>query len=603
MKALILCFLVAIINCNAWKGYDWKTEEKLEINLKTYMNNYPSQIRYSYSICSIYIFNNYSTTFADIANHFLMNNSNCSHFIFNAKTMKFSGKVDHYKYSQSDFIFLESISEIPFFVEQSLNTHLWNPNGDTHILISASNGDAQFLDYLKFMWKKGIYNYVIVLLYDNLKVIKYNPFINEVIDITNCKTCLYLNDVIKNMSGYKLRICIFEHEPYLKKINNTWVGEGMDVIKDIVKGLNATSEFIENEKKFTKAIHVLNFGSDVCLSPIFRFALQFGEKNLSIDYIYDKVNKLVVVLPKGKPKIVIAKVFLIFDLTTWLILIFLLFLFSGCFKLLSKFYKEKKTFTLWCLQAVQIFFQHPITKIHHYKKYLTLSLSAWILFTLIINIVVQTNLFSTFIRKEYPNGINTIQEIKDKRIVLIGKKVHVTQVSSKFPNNQLIIQNVSEIFKRLLAHDTSVGYILEHELAIVFTNHIKDDDYSSIFHIVTESIGHGFNVFMVQKLSPYLNSVERIINLRKEFSVSKIKVIELKNKDEQKEIICLDDLYGTFLLLLGGQALAFMVFIFELYGNKIKTYILKRGSRKYSRCIHEKFHGRQETPTSLVLIP
>ncbi|KAG5899383.1 hypothetical protein JTB14_036871 [Gonioctena quinquepunctata] len=390
-----------------------------------------------------------------------------------------------------------------------MDAEVWDTKGLTHLMICSDDNPVEIQSYMDFLWRNyQDLDYVIVLLYENLHILSYNPFKVEVKDIKQCPTCPFFTRFIDNMYGYPMRILIFEYPPVLEFSDGKWIGDDYKRIEDFAEWLNFTPEF-HVPAGVTKAISSLRKNeADMCAVRIFRFDTYARAMNV-IEPTYIDENKLVILVPKAELLPSYQNILYIFEGKTLVCLLICLVLISIATKFVSRIDKLDAGFAKCLLDSWRIILQSALPYIHSRPTWTGMVLLFWILFSNVLNTAIQTKMLAAFIKPNFLDDIHTLEELRKSELPIYGQALLVKAVPAEYGLGEQFEIAMASTIDAMLKKREPGAYLLKENAALMYLEFIENQYGSSYFHLIEETLVPGYDIFFFQKNSPYLPTFKR----------------------------------------------------------------------------------------------
>ncbi|KAG5893774.1 hypothetical protein JTB14_005441 [Gonioctena quinquepunctata] len=464
---------------------------------------------------------------------------------------------------QEHFVFLDSIESIPDFVDELVESLQWNHRQHFHFIICNDGGDIENLRfYLDIMWKKGLYYYVVaVWLSGNLKIVTYNPFKGELVDIGMSSTWKYFKQHLKNLHGYKVQMVIFELPPTLQKIDGEWIGDDIEKMNQILTILNGSSQLRETEIAVAWKTFV-ETSSDFSATSTFQILLTIHNYTVKIlaDTLFCRQNKMVVLVPDGfVPQYLLAFSFY----NDWVGITSLVTLLTVTifYRILTRYYQRRHTLIDAFIDLWRILLQGSAASLHRYPKAISRFLFGCILFSFFFNAVILSTMLSNLINPKKEN-IKTLSELKESGLDIYATVEYAGIISENYGLcDQVKIASQVEM-DGMLKNRSQSAFVMKQTAARYYQDLIKPKKHLPSYHVVEESILDGQDAFIFRKNSPYLKTFQYLMLIIRSSLIPR----ETKETTEtvENEKINLHDLQAAFLFLFSGYMLTFVVFFSEV---------------------------------------
>ncbi|KAJ3663162.1 hypothetical protein Zmor_007468 [Zophobas morio] len=547
----------------------------LEDQFKKYIVNY--QRFKNDSSCSYTNVNSEDTQ--DVSNLFIKHNQCASVVVGDNFTA--SGYIPKL---QATFIFLKTVQEIVTQIGKLRKHKFWNSRKENHFVICRRVNDIKFLPGLmQTIWKQHILNFVVVLVWKRLEIFSYNPFKEEVINVTSHKFWhLHLfPDKLSNLYGYQLRVSLFSYFPLITKENGEWMGEDYIRLQLVTSMINATFKIIEPpENTFFGGAYndVMNDVTDFCF--ISHYYMHYLYQGAEYTYTHQPDQIIAVVPFQHQTLFHSYTIFSIFNITVWvssISMITILVIFTTIINLL-----KTKVVQINCLEYFSACLGNYLPSFDTKPFTIKIVLLIFILTCIIIRTAFQCFLISTFLTPKPDDKITTISEFR---------KSNLNIYTSAFLANMILFNenlgarvfNMSgpERTKRLYSLDTSASYIITLTLANKFMATVKSKYARPPFYILEEALVPGMDMYFFQRHSPYLEKFDECLLRQKQYALSEIRIhsgSSLKENISRSEnshiALRMEHLQSVFHIFEIGLGLSVIVFMCEiLFKNRRKLII------------------------------
>ncbi|KAJ3663163.1 hypothetical protein Zmor_007469 [Zophobas morio] len=541
----------------------------LEDQFKKYIVNY-QRFKNDYS-CSYINVNSEDTK--DVSNVFIKHNQCPSVVVGDNFTA--SGYIPKL---QATFIFLKTIQDIVTQIGKLRKYRLWNSRKENHFVICRRVNDIKFLSGLmQTIWKQRILNFVVVFVWKRLEIFSYNPFKEEVINVTSYKLWhLHLfPDKLSNLYGYQLRVSLFNNFPLTTKENGEWIGEDYVRLQLVTSMINATFRIIESpENSLYDGAYddIMNDVTDFCF--ISHYYMHYLYQGAEYTYTHQP-DQIVAVVPFQHQSLFHNyTVFSIFDITVWvssICMITILVIFTTMVNLL-----KKKVFRINCLQYFSTSLGNPLTNFGTQPFAIKILFLIFILSCIIFRTAFQCFLISTFVTPKPEEKMTTIAEFRESNL-----NIHTTAflanmiLFNEHLSDRVFNISAPERIKRLYSLDTSASYAIILTFANKFMESLKSNYAKPPFYILEEALVPGMDTYFFQRHSPYLEKIDECLLRLKQYALSEKRVYTSsyfkRNFTRSRSpviVLGVEHLQSVFHILTVGLLLSVLVFICEIVVKK-----------------------------------
>ncbi|CAH0560438.1 unnamed protein product [Brassicogethes aeneus] len=485
-------------------------------------------------------------------NSYRFNNENvCPYMVLDKQLNKLNGT--YWPLINFAFAFLDKPDDINKTLSTLLSTTIWNPRQKTIFIISETPKDFPVANFMKFLWSYNLIKFIVIIGYEDFHIYTYNMFAdNKVINLKVNEVGEYFTKTNLNFNLHPLNAILFNYKPSLFKVGNQWKGTDYGIYLTYVKMLNASVHLLECDFFDTAFDNIKHGVGDIVIVSHFR-TNRINNFDISLPTAMDK---LVLLIPRTDA--VNFEYFWNEENYYFCLGIMIVFM---CVVVVLKLMKCEHT----VLTAWRILFQSSVPQLDHINGKLKWFLGLWIITSLIMSNVFSSTLSSSLLAPKYKSKLNTIREI-----VSLNVTIRVLPYYKKLVPEEL------ELEPLLVADNTFTGqevtpnnyYLMRQDMAEYYQDTVFGPDGDPYFYILDEAVTYGFQFYIFQKNSPYLNIINKIMQYEKEFVLSRPFLnknnYEQKNKNLKSrkftfttELLMLLNLYGFWVLVFIGEIIAF----------------------------------------------
>lgn len=510
-------------------------------------------------------------------------------------------------YPQHNFILFSQNQEDLFEIIQNLKNEdaIWpNCNNPTDkvviVLLSYSNLREIFLK----LWELNIINTIIIApVRENFKLIKANPFdnsnncgknIQKFTNILCSETNIKINflNIPKKLTNCSFKTFLFYKlyiYPLFGNVSNGFSGVLLEPLKLVAERTDLNLIFLEDvgEKIQKQLINnniyfvdnlIENNTMDYILYPVIAF---MDTCNHTISYYHDSYFWVV---PKERKLSNVEILAVIFAWSTWIGIIVAISVISICWWYFIKLQNinARNTFVKSLMDMFSLALGYGLKNIPASVS-LKALLVAYLIFVIHIILYYQTKLSSLLTRPPFEKGINTIEELIDSNLVvkvlpyLKNRLANSTDAFTKRVYNKLIYRTHGEDYNVL---DAIANY---RNIASPILKIILEEYHSSKVKAISKTFLVNFDTSIRHRIGdPLIPRIEQLLVYISEsgFSVKwsrQCKKIVFQNEMEENTEIVLtfQHLQGSFVILVTGLCLAFLIFLAELFFNETKLWSIK----------------------------
>ena len=388
-----LVVIITLVPCLNHCLLQFSVNDTVAKELQKYFVTYKQHISKNYSSCS-YI-NVHLPLTRDISN-LLIQENDCPSI-----TVTTSVNYPQYVFTEGNFIFLETASDIGKTVMQLQGYSFWNSRFENHFIICQAVPSDHFLeDLLDYIWNKNVLNFVLVFVEKHFEVFSYKPFTQE--NVMNFFNYLQSDgnlfpDKLMNLNGYNLRVLMFDLPPSAVKFKNEWYGPDYQQLKMVMSMMNATFSIIEHKQNGTEHFEEA-FRSIRAHETDFCFVSHFQEVQYykSVEYTYPhRTNALVLLMPITQDIRKKRNLLSIFSLTIWILFIILIATTFASIKLANRQQVLGKSSWVSFLHIWSAFLGYPITNMWKKKPLVQYQLLLFIMMCLVFRTAFHCFLISS----------------------------------------------------------------------------------------------------------------------------------------------------------------------------------------------------------------
>ncbi|KAF7284607.1 hypothetical protein GWI33_021799 [Rhynchophorus ferrugineus] len=337
-----------------------------------------------------------------------------------------------------------------------------------------------------------------------------------------------------------------------------------NVSNALKKALNATMRLqilAANELRFDYIVSsVSKSDAQCCLktqSISYQRIAQEYVNNVTYSYPH-MMNHIVALVPKPKQT---SHWKLIFGILKIKYAIFIV-LSSAVFSFLEKvlYRSDNNSFLMYILVSFKI----PVSKFTVRKSTLK---ATWIIATFFLSIFFDNEVLHAILNREFETRIKTLKELQQTNLPIYY-----------FENVSLNIryQQIPRLKWRYLLFDNKVEAVflspyLSADMYIKYFANIKQNFH---YEIMEEVVMPAFGAYICKKRSPFLTVFDRVSLKVREFGINDRVPYKYRKIDIKENTLKFDDFKGTFLILIVGNIMGLVVFLWEIgIRNKIQNIL------------------------------
>ncbi|KAJ3663157.1 hypothetical protein Zmor_007463 [Zophobas morio] len=503
----------------------------------------------------------------DVLTIFLKEN-NCPSIIVDENFIETDDEVIK---SKDSFIFINNITGVDESIDQIRGYTFWSSRSHNHFIICSSVDNTNFLpNLLQTIWENRIVNFVVVFVFDFLQIFSFNPFKNEMLNLTRRRRNFFPNKV-KNLYGHQLRVSLWADWPLTVHENGEWSGDDYEMLQLVMEMVNATLAIVEppsilNYAGLIKDVQTNN--SDFCFTTFFLRQKNETPSNIECSYPHEK-NEFVVLIPYDSNHIKKTTVMSIFYPSVWATFTVLLILTA----LVSSFSQQSiRHFIKFFLYSFGVVIGSVFPFLQKRNLSLKVNVIVFIWNCIVFRTAFQSFLISTSMTPSSYVHIKTIPELRDSQIQIRATRTMINLIPRDYNlQEQIVPIDLNKRQAQLKARETSAAFLINSfkaEKLIVYWKNLKS---ASPFYMMQQALLPGSGTFIFQKHSPYLDTINECLQFQKQFGLSKEKTGHDKTRKTEGGVVplSLKHLQFIFSVLVWGLVVAFFVFLGEIIHEKI----------------------------------
>lgn len=453
----------------------------------------------------------------DIVNEFIRNTSPLPVIIFNDEEVKAISKlIERPKFI---FVFVDFVDIIEDRLQNSDTYTFLNVRAFMFFTVCFPVNDILWVErILKLIWKNNILNFILVYYHESLELVSYNPFEEEIINLTNtngsdAKKDIFINR-LHNMNGYQLRVGFFADPPRIVEINKEFYGMDYMILKGFIRRLNATmklivpSENTVNERYYKQYTDILSENSD--FGFVGCFTIVEAPTDVTTSYPR-KMDDLVVLVPCASAVPQFYYIFMVFGKAVWLLTIgsfFLTLLYNVL--VLRCLLNECENYLELLLEAYNML---KFGTSNHGFASLKLLPLFWIFICAILDSLFCSLLTSGLITPKFGQNMETLDELKANNVTITIHEFGAKAVKGQYPLNLIKLATVDEIMEKLIRQNTDSAYAVQMSIAELITAKVFKEDGRSVYHIMKEHLVPGYLVYLFPINSPYVDEANKYLTV------------------------------------------------------------------------------------------
>nr|CAI5870351.1 unnamed protein product [Callosobruchus analis] len=477
------------------------------------------------------------------------------------------------------FLFVENAAQMKSFLRSSHKYELYSVRSRFQFIFCLKVLRNQWINRtLKYVWNKGVFNFVLVYVFYSLEKVSYNDFHDvKVMNLTTKRALsrILFPDKTKNLKGRELEVGVYEEFPKIKKIGEKWDGEDIRILTNIIGMSNATLKI----KELPRPKNFYDISEMMGDSTEFRFirrSLHFGYEKLIYVQPF-RMDSLVAFVPRSHVKLKhLASFFSIYNASSAAAMVLLI--------IVVAFVVEASRDMSFFAAAywASYLFGTCVKNLRNKSNSTKIVFLSWTVFGLINGVVLQTTLTTMLLRREHDPEIDTIEQLRDSNMTIYIDLGHLNLVP-KILLAQCVFSNSTDIYQKFMDDTQAEDVYVFLESSI---NAIKRETSTkaSSFRVMKETLVPGFTVYLFHRQSPWYDMVNN--NFRAMFDYVYLNryqfTVRRSRKRRQRRQLDLDSQSLTFhhwksifSAILVCYLVTFIVFIGELMWKYTKNNYFK----------------------------
>ncbi|RZC39564.1 hypothetical protein BDFB_011123, partial [Asbolus verrucosus] len=479
--------------------------------------------------------------------------------------------IPEYVSTQGNFIFLEAATTIGETIEEIQKYPFWKSRNENHFIICTPVVGTEFLpNFLNYLWRNNILNFVVVFVYKQLEVFSYNPFNNnEIINLTNraYHSDTLFPDKLKNLNGYELKVSIFPTIPMTMKIKEEWYGRDYQQLKMVTSIMNATFSLLEPPAENENFSHKHAYKDIISGKTDFCFVSHFHEMNHfeGVEFTYPHQNNALVILMPITQNIKKRRNLLsIFKVTIWILITVLIATITVALKLANNLHKDlpgAQFLHVWaCFLGVSFPYlrrKHPVIKY---------QLIMLLLMTIVFRTAFHCLLISSFVNRGSVDKITNISDLENVDLKIYTSESFGRIVSKSYGlHKKFVFISRRERNKLIYNVEPDVAFLETLIFAESFLHGLKIQEKNVPYYILPELLVPGFDNYIFQKYSPYLGKVNECLMKELQYGLSNNlfrykPYVPGNGTDDDNIVLNMLHMHSVFyLLILGHHQLVYQI--------------------------------------------
>jgi hypothetical protein len=411
-------------------------------------------------------------------------------------------------------------------------TQRWHTSKETSFVVCKPvQNTTTLFEILGTMWSQKFLDFVVVYYDQNLRIVTYNPFTEEIVDLE--AQPLFPNK-LKDLAGYRIKVAMFDNPPVLRLFPGGCRGKDCDYLRLVAFAMNATVQIVATPaaKQYAGVGEaLLNSEADFSFMGVMR-----GPDVADLEVFHTQMETgIVAVLPSHRPHTV--NILTIFNNEIWTCLTILLLTLYALTKITKKY---RRAFNLFVL-----------------------------LFTTVpsaFSNIFQSGISSILTIAKHDDSVNTIEALKTSnmplltfpRVVPIVNKIHnFSQPIQTFPKK--------ELYEMIERRDNDKVFVLPVGVALEFV------ERSDMYRIMRESLVPDMKVYLFPKRSPFLKQIHQIfVHLGDGGFIRRITTSGRKHLEDDDVYLTMKHLQTVLCFVSGGYAVSVVAILVECVKGRKK---------------------------------
>ncbi|KAF5272701.1 hypothetical protein FQA39_LY07728 [Lamprigera yunnana] len=370
------------------------------------------------------------------------------------------------------------------------------------------------------MWEKNILNVFFVSFVNDVEVIGYNPFTNEIENYTTIENYPRMfNDKARKLNGYEITVGIVEDVPRCVYHKSQVYSTDKIIMQGVLKLLNGTinEKFYSNESFPYLNNLVLNGELECTYIRQFVFRKHFGKIQFSYPY---HIDAAVIMIPSPKYLPNYLNILFVFRIKLWTCLVGICILITVVTSIIDKasidlrslVYRESSIF-----QTLRALMNLPSTEINEslFSKKLLFLFCVWL--TLFFQTLFKTTLTSALIKPQRYEKITTLEGLgrSEFDIYVFPKNKFLRKDGRDLLTDKFKEATKSEIVNMIMSGNEAHVYVCTSiECADILLRRTHNKFKRDVFYTLKEVFVPGHRAYAFSNKSCYLEAINRTVGMR-----------------------------------------------------------------------------------------
>jgi hypothetical protein len=411
-------------------------------------------------------------------------------------------------------------------------TQRWHTSKETTFVVCKPvQNSTTLLEILGTMWSQKFLDFVVVFYDQNLRIVTYNPFTEEIMDLE--AQPLFPNK-LKDLAGYRIKVAMFDNPPVLRLLPGGCRGKDYDYLRLVAFAMNATVQIVATPaaKQYAGVGEaLLNNEADFSFMGVMR-----GPDVADVEVFHTQMETgIVAVLPSHRPHTI--NILTIFNNEIWTCLTILLLMLYALTKITKKY---RRAFNLFVL-----------------------------LFTTVpsaFSNIFQSGISSILTIAKHDDSVNTIEALKTSNMPLLtfSRVVPIVNIIHNF-SQPIQTFPKKELYEMIERRDNDKVFVLPVDVALEFV------ERSDMYRIMRESLVPDMKVYLFPKKSPFLKQIHQIfVHLGDGGFIRRITTSGRKHLEDEDVYLTMKHLQTVLCFVSGGYAVSVVAILVECVKGRKK---------------------------------
>ncbi|KAG5893773.1 hypothetical protein JTB14_005440 [Gonioctena quinquepunctata] len=443
--------------------------------------------------------------------------------------------------------------------------HFTNRANIQYIICSRVDGKKWLPMTLKKIWKRNIFNFVMVYVYEGLEVISYNAFnrvkITNLTDENRSSSVLFPNK-LRDVKGHTFNVGMYPSYPMNKKSDGRWDGFEVRLLNDTINIMNGKVNIVDLPPREIKDFEIDNVKN--CDFTFIRKFLSQTQEGFDFISLF-QMDDLVGLVPKNH-KCSVSNSEHMIGFTTSFVLVMILLIVAFIARAGNAFSISEAILALWhilCGGSVSFPRRMPRS-----SKILFFSFTV---FALLLAIIFQTRFTTNLMAKRHKNIIKNIKDLHESNLTIVVSSYHQTYIP-EILLEQCVFMDITSVPKSIFNESyKNTAFIITNSFSRSVKREYQYQQKTFPFRKMRSPIVPGLSAIWFPLNSPYIDHLRGCI-FRSSSLLSREYIFTKKRKQEVEgntNTVTPQHLQGFFIRVFLSYILAFIVFLGELFCGRI----------------------------------